>query len=348
MLGGSSGGEAPDPGTTGDEDPAPDVRLDVGSPGAGVSDDDDSCATFSETGISVKRPADIMFVVDNSPSMVQEADAVQNRLSAFSQQIVDAGIDVHVFLLTAYPDPSIPPQLDTGICIDPPLGGGGCPTSDNNPPMFSHLHQTIGSSHALLRLIDTHEQWAPIVREDSVKHVIIVSDDDSYLTASEFDTQFTALDPSYADYVLHGIVSLDDCAYADTIGTQYVTLAGMTDGILGDLCDQDWQPLFDLLSTAVIEGTDIACDWAVPEAPDGLLVDPGSIDVEVEAGDGSSIAFGPVAGQAACADVEHGFYYDDPVAPTRMYACPQTCGAIEATTEATVNIEVGCAAPSEG
>ena len=98
----------------------------------------------------------------------------------------------------------------------------------------------------------------------------------------------------------------------------------MTQGVLGDLCEQDFQPVFDLLSTAVIESSDLACEWELPEIPKGQVIDPDSVDVHFEAGDGTALDFGAVADPSVCPQTDHGFYYDDPDDPTRLLACPQT------------------------
>src|SRR5688500_16039227 len=93
----------PSPEAGADDHELPVVRLDV--PAADettTAAGDPNCASFTDTGSVIKRPADIIFVVDNSPSMIEETDAVQAQLNAFSQQIVDAGIDIRVLLLTAY------------------------------------------------------------------------------------------------------------------------------------------------------------------------------------------------------------------------------------------------------
>jgi hypothetical protein len=326
----------------------PDMKLDVGdgdgTVGFGSQTD---CASFTAGATIGKKPADIIFVVDNSPSMQQEADAVQARLNEFSQQIVDAGIDMRVLLLTAYPNPQVSPQIDTGICIEPPLGGGDCPQDDNNQPLFAHLHENIGSVHALQKILDTQSTWAPMMRENSAKHIIVVSDDDSYLDAVSFDEQFRAFDPSYEGYAVHGIVSLSPCVFAATIGTQYVELAEMTGGVVGDLCLQEFQPLFDLLTTAVLEGTKLACDWELPEPPEGHEIDPESVEVALEI-DGMPLTADRVASPSACDGVEHGWFYDDPDAPARIVACPQTCTAVQEASDASLDIEVGCAQPPVG
>jgi hypothetical protein len=50
----------------------------------------------------------------------------------------------------------------------------------------------------------------------------------------------------------------------------------------------------------------------------------------------------------ACAGDDQGWYYDDAEAPTRIFACPQTCTALQEAEEASLDIEVGCAQPPVG
>jgi hypothetical protein len=86
-----------------------------------------------------------------------------------------------------------------------------------------------------------------------------------------------ALDPSYADYKLHAIVGAKDagdvlwciqdpvcCAFTASAGKVYLDLIKKTDGLWGDLCKQDFKPVFDLLSTEVVKNAGLACEWAIP------------------------------------------------------------------------------------
>jgi hypothetical protein len=302
---------------------------------------------LSETATVSKTPAEILFVVDNSPSMVEESTAVQERLNGFSEQIVDAGIDMRVFLLSSYPIPGAEPWLDTGICIDPPLGGGGCPNADNNLPLFWHVQASIGSQQLLDRLLKAHEHWGQMMREDSVKHIIVVTDDDEYIGAEEFDEAFTALDPTYEDYILHGIVSLG-CVQAAAVGETYIQLAEETGGTVADLCGQNFQPVFDTLSTAVIEGSGLSCEWPLPEAPAGRVIDPDTVTVLLQNDQGQQSEMEHTAGPQGCGEGLLGWYYDDDESPTTIVACEQTCDVLRELHTATVSIDVGCAFAGEG
>jgi hypothetical protein len=297
--------------------------------------DGQECAALTEEATTGLAPVDVIFVLDNSGSMDAEAAAVQANMNDFSQQIAAAGIDVHVVALSSYPGNG------NGVCIAPPLGSGGCPATDNNPPGFTHVNQEIGSADSLFQLVGRHSAWKGAMRPDSVKHIVVVSDDNSAIPAALFDGMWTDLDPSYDPYTFHGIVALHDCSEAANVGQVYINLANTTGGVLGDLCDQNFQPVFDELSEQVVQTTPIGCSWEIPPPPEGMEFDPEKVNVELVTG-GVVTEIGHVGGPPDCANVTDGWFYDNPAAPTRIHVCLQTCDKIQAATEARIDILFGC------
>lgn len=319
--------------TTDDKFDLPAGTATDGDPETGAEEE---CASFTEAAQSEKLPADIIFVVDNSGSMGDEAAAVQANLNSFSQQIIDSGVDAHVVLLSSYPNDG------NGICVDPPLGAGGCNDVDTNLPQFLHIDERIGSTDALLRLLQRAPEWMPSVRPESGLHVVVVTDDESNLDALTFDSQFKALNPDFADYKLHGIVSMQDCSDAADIGNVYISLGQMTGGLVADLCLQNFQPVFDLLATEVISGSSLSCEWAIPEPPPGEDLDIEKVNVEYDDGAGMPELIGKVETSAECGNVADGWFYDNPANPTMIVACPQTCDRMQDALMATINIQLGC------
>jgi hypothetical protein len=59
-------------------------------------------------------------------------------------------------------------------------------------------------------------------------------------------------------------------------------------------------------------------------------------------GDGNPTVIGQVPSAAECSNVTHGWYYDDPQAPTTVVLCPQTCTWIQGHEGAEISIEFGC------
>jgi hypothetical protein len=52
---------------------------------------------------------------------------------------------------------------------------------------------------------------------------------------------------------------------------------------------------------------------------------------------------GHVTNVGACAGVTGGWYYDDPLVPTKVLVCAQTCSAIQAVADVRVSFVFGCA-----
>lgn len=340
-------------GTTDGEDETADSgnapKLDIGSADTGL-DTGNECAEVSDTAMVGLQPADIIVVVDNSGSMQLEAGFVQNNMNTFSSQIFLANIDAHVVLISATSD------SDTGICLPTPMGSGACP-DDTNLPGYFHIPDSVGSNDPLQKIIQHFADWAPHMRPTASKHIIVVTDDDSDLSANDFNTMFLALDPSHAGYKLHAIASPEDpilACLAQTsccpliplsaaLSAEYIELAMLTGGIFGNLCEQDFGPIFMEVATAVQMGAALACEYEIPPPPDGMDFDPDQVNVEFDDGMGGMLPIGRVDSPAECAGVADGWYYDVPAAPTRIVLCPQTCDTIQGFSTASVSIKFGCA-----
>jgi hypothetical protein len=341
---------------TGDDtDPTMGNKLDVGEGSTGgppTGETDNDCASVSETAMVGLQPTDIIFVVDNSGSMQFEANAVQQNLNAFSSQIFLADVDAHVVLLSAYLA-----NDDEGICVDAPLGSGMCPADDNNPPGFTHIDISIDSTDALQRLLEQYPNFEGVLRPNASKHVIVVSDDNSDLSADNFKSMFEALDMANVGFTFHGIVAdadpifscLEDppdnvcCAISAAPGREYLELILDTGGVFGNLCEQDFQPIFDEVATQVVEGATLSCEFVIPPPPEGEDFDPDKVNVDFDdGGAGGPLPIGRVDSAADCAGVEHGWYYDNPADPQTIVVCDQTCALFQGVEEATVEIVFGC------
>ena len=342
-------GETGPPPEDGDSSGAHDVGgvLSVDT-GADTGDDPaEACVELAEVAMK-QQPADIVFVIDNSGSMQVEAASVKDNMNDFSSAIIDSGVDVHVVLISATSGAN-------GMCIDPPLGSGGCPVADSKPPTFLHIDHKVGSTNALQKLLDYHDEWRGQMRPDARKHLVVVSDDDSELDAAAFDAAFKALDPTYEDYRFHAIVGENDasdakwcasepvcCDLTAAAGTVYLELIEETDGVHGDLCKQDFAPVFDTLSAAVIQNSGLACEWAIPTPMGDVVIDLDAVDVEFDDGMGVVLAIGEVTTMAACAEASDGWYYDAPDQPGKLLLCPQTCAKIQLAPKGSTRVSFGC------
>lgn len=332
-LGDDDGAEADMGDEAGDDDSGDGPLLDIGA-GSDLPGQEE-CASVDAAAEAKKLPADILVVVDNSGSMDDEVAQVQAQLNGFSQQIIGSGVDVRVILMSSYPGDG------NGICIEPPLGSGGCPNQDTNAPTFVHIDERIGSSNALSLILQDADQWGAWMRPEATTHIFVVTDDESNLGGQSFLDSFYALSPDYTDLRFHGVVSLQNCAFAADIGDTYEQLALQTGGIIADLCDQDFAPVFQELSTAVIGGSLLPCEFEIPPPPEGETFDPDQVNVEFSDGV-DSFPIGRVEDVSECALVADGWYYDDPVNPTAILMCEQTCSKFQNLEQANLQILFGC------
>jgi hypothetical protein len=330
------------------------VSVTGGSAGIGVVLDGNDCSGVSQQAENIVQPADIVVVVDNSGSMSFEAAAVQNNLNGFVQTIVGANIDAHVVLISSYPG------TGNGMCIPAPLGSGQCP-GDTNLPIFKHVDQEVDSNNALELLVSLFPQYQDMFRTGASKHFFVVTDDDSRpMTAADFNAQITPLlqgvDSQFQKYTFHSIYSFTPpivgcfanppdpcCTLSAAEGTVYRQLVQMTGGAEGNMCLQDFAPVFAALSQNVIAGSGLACEWTIPPPLDGGTLDKTKVNVDYTPTGGTAQHIGFVSDAGQCGSVQHGWYYDNFDNPTQVLVCPQTCDVIkQGGGGARIDIKFGC------
>ncbi|MBI4704763.1 MAG: hypothetical protein HY744_26975 [Deltaproteobacteria bacterium] len=347
---GGPGGDDPSLGGGGKGDGSGGFSVGSGGSGAGSQGVGGACLELSQVAKNQIQPSDIILAIDQSGSMELETNWVKDQLGGFAQQIMASGIDVHVVVIAG------PPGTEHGFCIPPPLGSGGCP-ADDNPPALLHVKQHVDSHDALIQILGKYPEYKQALRPDASKHVVVISDDESAVPAGEFDGKLKALGPPLFDgYVFHAIVASEDdpggwdcawnpqpcCGVSAGEGKVYMQLVQMTQGVFGDLCEQNFQPVWSKLSTQVIANAKIACSWDIPPPPEGEQFDPALVNVEYSVGGGPSQSIGQVPSPADCAKVSGGWYYDDPAKPTKIEVCPATCKQLQAAEDATMSVKFGC------
>jgi hypothetical protein len=330
--------------------------ISIGSGAAGGSSGvGGACAAVSSEAKPGIQPADIIIAVDTSGSMDEESGEVQDNLNQFASIITNSGIDVHVVLIA-----------DGSVCIPAPLGSGSCP-ADEALPAYRHVQQTVNSTDGLQVILSTYPQWSASLRPGATRTVAIVSDDNSDMSANDFVSQLVALDPSFQGFKFDAIVASSDpfdcfagclssCAtclnpccnkaafcipLSAAKGSVYHSLVTQTMGVLGDLCAQDFDPVFQSMATGVITGSQVSCALDIPP-PDGGMLDPGKVNVKYTPGGGNPSSILNVPGGAAACTAQGGWYYDDPQNPTQIVLCPATCTVVQADPEAKIDVLFGC------
>ena len=345
---------------------------------------DEACIGVSaQASVGAPVPVDIIVAIDSSGSMEGEIRAVEQNISENFADIIGAsGIDFRVILVADYP----PAERNFAICIGTPLSTDDCqdplPTAPGSRfPTFFHYDTFVGSHDAFEVLLDTfsrpdpHGQmpsgWGAVLRTNSVKTFLLISDDDPNLDAAEFDDTLLALAPehfgtrSHRNYVWHSIIGMAENTPAtlpwspadpivdgqcepgsESSATQYQALSVLTGGLRFPLCDNDsFDVVFQAIAAGVIDQVSLPCALVLPDAPAGTRVDGGAMSLVFTPGNGGpSVSLPFVATAAACAG--DGFFIDGDL----VTLCPATCAEVQADETGTLALHAACLAdqPGEG
>ncbi|MEZ4307866.1 MAG: hypothetical protein R3F14_07445 [Polyangiaceae bacterium] len=391
--GGSTGSETTTTGTetetTGGTTTTTFDELPDGGGDGSVVTPDSACASSVEQATTTQLPVDIIWMVDNSSSMQPAIAEVTAGLNAFAGIIAGKSLDYRVIMLSLRSKTSpvvIGGRIDIQYCIPQPLAG------DNNCADGERFFQSsvdIRSTQPLEQFLGTlgqtngyqpgqekgGEPWADKLRPEATKTIVVVTDDNARLSATDFEmfaggkNPFNSLtlppgilDPSwnglFNGYVFSGIYgwgSENDpgvtCVFGDgskpaSSGPTYTTLVKKTGGVRAQLCDASaaWGPFFDAVAQAVVETSKLSCEMAIPAPSEGEL-DPDAVNVQIVSNDVPTTLF-KVAGPAACGP-DGGWYYDDDAAPKNVLLCPASCdlaqSAVGPGKEGRIEVLFGCA-----
>lgn len=312
-------------------------------PDADPDGDSGACVSVGARAERRVRPVDIVWVIDSSPSMDEEAALVRRHMNEFSTFMAGRSIDYHVVLITKSAYASVPP----------PLG--------SDTARFRHVDHHVTSHGALRSIVDTFPQYADMLRPDARLHLVAVSDDDSrpfyfppgereFPDASTFHEEFHPLiDRRW--YTLHAIVSPPGSTHrgddgvepgcegpygaAAANGAEYHQLAEWTSGIRFSICAPDWTPLFEELARAVVDQTLLPCRYTIPPPPDGMMLDLDRINVQIDRG-GEREIIPRSSMEFSCDDAEWELEGDE------IVLCPEACEQVMSEVEAEIDVLFGC------
>lgn len=308
--------------------------------------DAEVCAAETVDAEQVVLPVDIIWAVDTSRSMEYETSMVESNLNSFAAQIDSWGIDYHVIMVAERGSGS------NQVCVPPPLGGANCANGDR----YMHVPTAVASHDALQKLIEAYPSYQSFLREDSIKHFVVVSDDEAEASDNDiwFRNAIAALSaPGFPansaapeGYIFDSIVAWGDvadigCSTGAAIGQSYLNLTTLTGGVKAKVCETDWTPIFNALQDAVAEGSQLPCNFALPAPPEGEQLNTDEVNVAYTPAGGTETILPRVDSASECGSAL-GWYYDDPSSPSQIVVCPAACDLFT-SGDGSVDLAFGCA-----
>ena len=306
----------------------------------------DACATATVLGDRVPVQMYIMF--DKSGSMLEDQKwaGAKAALIAFFQDDDSAGLRI---ALRFFPDDD-----PVAGCNESACSAAACATplvdvgELNDQPAYGDPQQAAlvsaveskapGGQTPMYAALAGATQWASAhASADVVTAVALVTDglpngcnEDAGAIASLAAGALSAAGVLTYAIGMEGadIGQLDQVAAAG--GTEQAFVVG------GGTVHKDLVAAFEAIGTMPLE-----CVLPMPDPAEvGQQIEPGEVNVTYTHGDGAEEAIGQVAGAASCG--AGGWYYDDPVSPTQIELCPQTCELVQADAGAELGIVLGC------
>ncbi|MBW2460416.1 MAG: VWA domain-containing protein [Deltaproteobacteria bacterium] len=302
-----------------------------------------ACTTSNAEVMEGFAPVDIIYIVDSSGSMSNEAERVQENMNAFSAALGTLDLDYRVVMITT----------SSFVSVPPPLG-----TSDR----YMLIDRPVSSSEALQALLDEYPTYSSFLRRSAITHFVVVTDDESSLPADSFLTQMRT--NLMRNFTFHAIASEmgptsftnpDGACQTSTgfppegaasPGLEYYALARTTGGLTFSICTPaaEWGGLFTNLTAAIAVPRALPCRYEVPAAPDGMSLDPFRVNVVYTSGAGTEEVVPYVGGTPGTEPdcTSGGWYYEDADSEV-VLICPNSCTAIETDMTGRIELAFGCA-----
>lgn len=306
----------------------------------------------------IRRPADIILIVDSTGSMGTAVSRIQEVINTqFAEVIGGAGIDYQVILLAS------------GVEVGPPLATSG---------RFHQLAVQIGSgdSASFRQVLDTYPEWSGWLRPDAVKVFLHFTDSEGSGehidgTSGTFDEILVTQYPDQFGtvpgkrFVYHAIVGVKENAPATEPwradapivteacwapefvrtgpGVGYQAVAVRTGGLRFPVCQfPHFDVVFHTIADAVVDFSAPPCSLALPPPPPGAGIDASSVVVVfTDEATGAVTELEQVPGKDACR--AGAFFLDG----EEVELCEDTCAAVSANAHARLDVAFACDAEVE-
>lgn len=257
--------------------------------------------TATDTYVQPPRmEVDVLFVVDNSGSLMEEQDAISRNFDRFIQSANARGVDYHIAVtttgLTAYKGgwSDCPGGVDGGEAgrfypVDNSRPRILTPTTPNLRDVFAQ-NVKVGVCHwweegleaARLALspplIDhadapnhpaANDGNAGFLRPEAKLYVIWISDEEDAgnRPTGEYVDFLRSLKPGRPDLVsASAIVGRPSCVTSPTVGARYMEVVDALGGMVADICSPDWGGLLQRIGDDAFTPRTV---FPLTQAPDG-------------------------------------------------------------------------------
>ena len=355
---GSGNGSAASPGTGS----GPDL---VGPPGTGTGTGsttviDPSSACAKGTASATLSGVNMFVMFDRSSSMNQRANQNGTRwaltsaaLNAFFASPSAAGLQLALrFFPHDLPAPGCNQDAcDVNACAMPLVGlagltGAAAPADTQEASLIRATAMSApgmaGQGTPIFAALGGALQWATAQHKktpDQNSVVVLVTDGQANGCDTDMD-HISALAAAAlaADGIRTYAIGLTGSQEADM--DQIARAGGTSKGIFVSDGANTQQELLDALGA--IRGQVLDCDFAMPVAKPGIVVDKNLINVNYTPTGGTSTTLPRVADEAACT-ASGGWFYDNPNVPSRITLCKSSCDQATGDAKASLDILLGCA-----
>lgn len=206
-----------------------------------------------------KRTPDIYFVVDTSDSMVYERAKLAAAMRRFMDQFKLLGVDdYHMVFIGEEPDQGKGFEFPLEVKTDYRLARVNIPVASADG-LVRFVEVMDGKHSAVTTFGDPNKPFT--VKSDRAAELVMVTDDNSAVSAQAFRDQLTRLNLKLN---INGIIALKDIGSTTEFGrecrfnrTGYVYLDLIKnqnpEGLIQDICTEDWDALVKNLAVSIFD-----------------------------------------------------------------------------------------------
>ena len=298
----------------------------------GSAGDADGGACASSTAQASPIPVDLVFMFDRSGSMGDNNKwtSCSAGLEAFFGDPKSAGLSASLQFfeqpdacnVSAYATPlvamtALPNAAPFDAAINATQPNGGTPTL----PAIQGAYQYAAQ-------LEQQNMTAKVA-------VVLVTDgepNDCNSSVQSVASAAQAAGPKTPTYVIGigNVTNLDAIAQAGGTQSAFIVSTGNPQQTATDFQNA--------LST--IKGSTLSCEYQVPSASNGQMVDYNQVNVVFTPSNGPADT---LTYNKDCGGSGQGWHYDNPQNPTKIEICPASCTTVQGDAGGTLAIQVGCA-----